>query len=142
MQVENYQKQLAAVREEMKKATGSRAALMKEEAMLKQAISEQNIIIRQQVKEIQAADGTATKFGITLGLMKKAYRELTQEEKNSPFGKQLLDDIKELDEQMKAADASIGNFHRNVGNYPTTMGQLGDSFETAFADFKSGNIQG
>src|SRR5690606_19604680 len=31
---------------------------------------------------------------------------------------------------------------RNVGNYPTTMGQLGDSFETAFADFKSGNIQG
>lgn len=126
----------------MKKATGSRAALMKEEAMLKQAISEQNIIIRQQVKEIQAADGTATKFGITLGLMKKAYRELTQEEKNSPFGKQLLDDIKELDEQMKAADASIGNFHRNVGNYPTTMGQLGDSFETAFADFKSGNIQG
>lgn len=126
----------------MKKRTGSSAGLAKQEAILKQAISDQNIIIRQQIKEIQAADGTSTKFAVTLGLMKKAYRELTQEEKTSDFGKQLLKDINELDEQVKKADASIGNFQRNVGNYPKSFGVVGDSINIAFSEITNGNVTG
>lgn len=100
--------------------------LRQREAELKQGISENNITIRQQIKELQAADGSMKKTSVTLGLMKQAYRELNEAEKNSEFGQTLLAQIQEIDTSMKGADASIGNFFRNVGNYKNTFSEAFD----------------
>ncbi|MDM1073690.1 hypothetical protein HX001_14465 [Empedobacter brevis] len=139
---ERLKNELELVRAEMKKATGSKAQFIKQEFELKQAISDNNIIIRQQVKELQAADGSSTKFSVTLGLMKKAYRELNQAEKESDFGVNLMNEIHELDIQMKNADASIGNFHRNVGNYSPDFVESFGNMRNAWSDLFSGNILG
>ena len=49
--------------------------------------------------------------------MRIAYRELTEEERNSPFGKELLTSINQADAKIKELDATIGNHQRNVGDY-------------------------
>ena len=49
--------------------------------------------------------------------MRIAYRELTEEERNSPFGKELLASIQQADTKIKELDTTIGNHQRNVGNY-------------------------
>lgn len=117
-------------------------SLKKEEALLKSETSDLNILIRNQAKEIKAAKGSMTEMNQTLGLMRKLYRDLSEEERNSDFGKNLQSQIQVIDKTLKELDASIGNFQRNVGNYPTTFNAVGESFQTAFADFKAGNIQG
>lgn len=53
----------------------------------------------------------------SLSRMRIAYRELTEEERNSPFGKELLASIQQADAKIKELDATIGNHQRNVGNY-------------------------
>ena len=53
----------------------------------------------------------------SLSRMRIAYRELTEEERNSPFGKELLTSINQADAKIKELDATIGNHQRNVGDY-------------------------
>lgn len=53
----------------------------------------------------------------SLSRMRIAYRELTEEERNSPFGKELLASIQQADTKIKELDTTIGNHQRNVGNY-------------------------
>lgn len=95
----------------------------------KQAVSELNIIIRQQVKEEQAAEGSMKQLGVQLGLMRAAYRDLTETEKDSPFGKQLLASIQQADDAIKGMDATIGNYQRNVGNYASGWNGLNMSIQ-------------
>jgi hypothetical protein len=53
------------------------------------------------------------------------FRQLTDEQKAAlPQLKTFIDG---LDSSLKQADASIGNFQRNVGNYPGLMAQMGQS---------------
>ena len=139
---ERLKNELEFVRSEMKKATGSKIEFIKEEFKLKQAISDNNIIIRQQVKELQAAEGSSTRFSIKLGLMKKAYRELNQEDKLSEFGINFKAEIDDFDAQMKRADASIGNFHRNVGNYSSGFVDSFGNMRNAWVNLFSGDITG
>lgn len=83
----------------------------------KQSVSELGITLRQQIKLEQTAEGSMKQLSIQLGLMRQAYRELTEVEKNSPFGQELLASIQQADQAIKGMDASIGNYQRNVGNY-------------------------
>lgn len=96
--------------------------------VLKQQISDTNIELKAQTKEFLAADGSMDKLNQTLGLMRNLWRAMTDEEKNSPLGENLLKQIKELDKSLKQADGQIGNFQRNVGNYA-------EGFKTAFSEF-------
>ena len=50
--------------------------------------------------------------------LKNKYAGLSAEQRNSESGKALLKQMQDLDVQVKANDASMGNFQRNVGNYP------------------------
>ena len=66
-----------------------------------------------------------------LAVMKNAYSQMSKAERESASGKEFLKKLQELDAQVKANDASLGNFQRNVGNYPkvfdltnTSIGKL------------------
>lgn len=64
-----------------------------------------------------AADTSINALSQSLSRMRMTYRELTEQERNSPFGKELLSSIQQADAKIKELDASIGNHQRNVGNY-------------------------
>lgn len=65
----------------------------------------------------------------SLSRMKIAYRELTEEERNSPFGKELLASIQQADAKIKELDAIIGNHQRNVDNYSKQWNGLSMSIQ-------------
>lgn len=65
----------------------------------------------------------------SLQRMRITYRELTEEERNSPFGKELLSSIQQADTKIKQLDATIGNHQRNVGNYASGWNGLSVSIQ-------------
>ena len=94
-----------------------------------------------------------------LAVMKNAYSQMSKAERESASGQEFLKKLQELDAQVKANDASLGNFQRNVGNYPkvfdltnTSIGKLvaglqgmggqaqttGQFFSGAFAQMTTG----
>lgn len=98
------------------------ADLIKQEREKKQLISELQIVMKNQEKLMQSENGTMRQQSLILGQLRMLYRNLTDEQKAAlPQLKTLIDG---LDGSLKQADASIGNFQRNVGNYPGLMGQV------------------
>ena len=73
--------------------------------------------LRNDIKLAQAADGSMNELNQSLGRMRMAYRAMTEEQRNSDFGKELLASIQKADAKIKELDATIGNHQRNVGNY-------------------------
>lgn len=65
----------------------------------------------------------------SLGRMRAAYRALTESERTSPFGKELLVSIQQADTKIKELDATIGNHQRNVGNYASGWNGLSMSIQ-------------
>ena len=132
--------QLGLLRREAKQLQGdlNKAADPAEYLKLNRAL-EQN---RANQKEITAAireNTKATKEAATfqvgsyraldreLANLRKSYKELGQAEREGVAGKDTLKRIQVLDTQMKQLDATMGQFQRNVGNYPG--GDFGASFK-------------
>lgn len=83
----------------------------------KTALSEVRQTLNNNVKLDNAAATSMNGLSQSLSRMRIAYRELTEEERNSPMGKELLTSINQADAKIKELDSTIGNHQRNVGNY-------------------------
>lgn len=83
----------------------------------KTALSEVRQTLNNNVKLDNAAATSMNELSQSLSRMRIAYRELTEEERNSPIGKELLASINQADAKIKELDATIGNHQRNVGDY-------------------------
>lgn len=83
----------------------------------KTALSEVRQALNNNVKLDNVAATSMNGLSQSLSRMRIAYRELTEEERNSPFGKELLASIQQADTKIKELDTTIGNHQRNVGNY-------------------------
>lgn len=88
---------------------------------LKLQTSELSSVLKTQQKEQMALTGSMDEMSQRLNLMKNAYRSLSEEQRNSATGKEMLGQIQILDNQVKELDATIGNHQRNVGNYSSTL---------------------
>lgn len=85
--------------------------------------------LSNNVKLDNAAVTSMNELSQSLSRMRIAYRELTEEERKSPFGKELLTSINRADAEIKGLDATIGNHARNVGNYKAKWDGLGMSIQ-------------
>lgn len=83
----------------------------------KEALAEIRQTLNNNVKLDNVASTSMKGLSQSLSRMRIAYRELTEEERNSPFGKELLTSINQADAKIKELDTTIGNHQRNVGNY-------------------------
>lgn len=95
----------------------------------KAALAEVRQTLMNNVRLDNAAATSMNGLSQSLSRMRIAYRELTEEERNSPFGKELLASIQQADAKIKELDATIGNHQRNVGNYASTFNGLGMSVQ-------------
>ena len=87
------------------------------ERELKQTKADLTTHLKNEEREMQSVDGSYKNLSQRLELMKKAYKDLTDEERNSPIGKQMESSIQNLDAHLKDVAADMGEFQRNVGNY-------------------------
>lgn len=60
---------------------------------------------------------------------------MSQAELNSANGKELIKKYNETNNQLKAIDASMGNYQRNVGNYASALQGLGGSIGNVVGQF-------
>ena len=86
------------------------------------------IVIAASDKQSQYTD-SLNGMSMQLAELKKQYRSLSEGLREGSAGKELLGQITQLDEKLKSAEASMGEFHRNVGNY---QGSLEDFTKTIF----------
>lgn len=98
------------------------AELIKQERELKQGKSELQIVMKNQEKIMQSENGSMKQQSLILGQLRMLWRNLTDEQKAAL--PQLKTAIDGLDGSLKQADADIGNFQRNVGNYPQLLQQV------------------
>ena len=95
----------------------------------KQVASTLTSTIKMQTKEEQASVGSMNQLSAQLDLLRRSYRALTEEQKNSPMGQSFLSAIEQADSAIKGLDGSIGNYQRNVGNYASGWNGLNFSIQ-------------
>ena len=95
----------------------------------KTALSELRQSLNNSFKLDNAAATSMNALSQSLARMRMTYRELTEEERNSPFGKELLSSIQQADAKIKQLDATIGNHQRNMGNYASGWNGLNTSIQ-------------
>lgn len=94
-----------------------RALLIEQERTLKAAKQDLTKTMSIEEKMNQAAVNSYEHKSQTLEFMKRAYKQLNDEERNSDAGKALIDEIQALDSHLKDLAQSQGEHQRNVGNY-------------------------
>lgn len=78
--------------------------------------------IKEQEKFMRAENEEYKRTNSVVGLLSQTYRKMSKEQRAA--NQDLAKDINTLRDSLKAADASIGNFQRNVGNYPQMLRQI------------------
>lgn len=137
--VKQANKELKAEQRALNEELRTNGTLTHEQAVRLKEISAEMAKNNSDLKELTAAEkmytaqlNTATqndrKFGDSLvelsaqlAQLKQEYRGLTAAQRESAEGKAMLDNIKNLDKTLKDADASMGDFQRNVGNYQSAL---------------------
>lgn len=63
-----------------------------------------------------------------LSKLSAQYKDLSRADLEGAFGNELKQKINGINTELKGLDAGLGNFQRNVGNYPTLIGGIGAAF--------------
>lgn len=121
----------ASMKKELKAGTGDWAELSKKIAENDKAIKllsgDQKTLtgqIQSQQEVLTQTTGSYDELNATLQQSIKEYKSLSAAQRESASGKALLKQIGETDAQLKKLDYSMGEFHRNVGNYPSALQPL------------------
>lgn len=101
-----------------------RTDLLEAERSTKAAMQETQTVLKNQEKLAMDASGSYTELSHQLELMKKAYKQLNEEEKAGEQGQTLNKQIQALDAHLKDLAADMGEFQRNVGNYAIANGSM------------------
>lgn len=77
--------------------------------------------IQNNLRTEQEQNGSLKQLRAQLSNANKAYDELSRAERNSAKGKEMVQHIKQITDELKAAEAETERYQRNVGNYYNSM---------------------
>lgn len=106
----------------------------------KAALSEVRQSLSNMAKLDISASTSMNEMSQSLSRMRIVYRGLSEEERNSPFGKELLNSIQQADAKIKELDFTIGNSQRNVGNYKNGYNGLNMSVQQIVRELPSAKM--
>ena len=142
-QVVGLEQQLESLNAELKETEkGSdeyiklRNAISVTKEELSKARKEQKDFIKS-AEGTKAAEGSYYQLNQQLVDLRKSYKNLSAAERESAKGKQMQMKIQELDKQLKKIDGQVGQFQRNVGNYPKTFALLNRSLMRSIPGFEA-----
>ena len=121
--ISDYQKLIA----EGKDTTGEYAAkviaLTAANRQLAQEKAKLNSLLKAEEKEMISASGSYDEMAQQLEVLKKTYKGLGAEQRESAEGKELLETINQLDTELKHMAEDMGEHQRNVGDYAIAFSQ-------------------
>ena len=91
--------------------------------------------IQNNLRTEQEQNGSLKQLRAQLSNANKAYDELSRAERNGAKGKEMVQHIKQITEELKAAEEETERYQRNVGNYYNSM-------FAALSDVKGMNLLG
>lgn len=108
---------------------------IKAQIKLREVQRERTNVLKAQVKEEQAAEGSIAQLRAKLSAVTLEWAKLSKEEReNTKAGKDIVNSKKQLTEELKKLESATGDHRRNVGNYtealkgiPGPMGSVIDS---------------
>ena len=142
--IKELRNQNEQIRKDLKNGTGDWAA---NQAILKsneQELKSLTVAEKDLAGMISVADQQRRKYSDSfrgqaaqLADLKNQYSSLSKAERESAGGQEMLKHLTELDAQVKANDKSMGNFQRNVGNYPAAFDLSGTALGRFVTQIKS-----
>lgn len=98
-------------------------------------MSESNAVIKQRQSDIRTLDkelqnnikqenalsGSYIELSAQMSILKNRYKELSAEQRKGQEGDILIKQINSLNDELKEADAAVGVFSRDVGNYQNAI---------------------
>ena len=123
------EKALSMGRVSVEQFTAKQAELIAQHRSLTQEKRTLTQLMTAEEKAAQSQEGSYAHMSQQLELLKKAYKDLSEEGRDSDFGKELEATIQNLDAHLKDMAADIGEFQRNVGNYAVANGDLKKKYE-------------
>lgn len=84
-------------------------------------------ILTNETKIIISSSDSYQEQALQLERLRMVYRLLSADVANSKLGVELQKNISALDAQVKNTDKTLGQFHRNVGNYTSAWNGLGNA---------------
>ena len=98
---------------------------LNETLMLKRMqLVENNKEIRESIKANRMKEGSIDQLNAKLVQMKRAYTELAQAERDAAKGQQMLVHIQATRTEVGKLEATMGMYHKNVGNYTNATLQM------------------
>lgn len=79
--------------------------------------NERSKVIQNEIKQQNQQKDSLNQMGAHMSALKKQYRDLSAEQRNSQFGKDMLAEIAALNQELKDAEQAYGVYTRDVGNY-------------------------
>lgn len=135
----DFKKAIQEVNKEIAKTNDPKALEKLENTLieLKARQAEVNKEVRESVKErqreitaVDKASGEYDKLSKQLNEARKRYKDLAAAgQESTQEARDLLKQITALDGKLKDIDGSVGQFHRNVGNYPSALQGVVTSFD-------------
>lgn len=108
--------------------------LAENEAKLKTLKAEQSALsgqVAQSTAKNREFGSSLKEQSALLNDLRNRYQSLSEAQRNSAGGKEMLKQIQDLDAKMKSADGSIGLFQRNVGDYANQVAKISGLFGSA-----------
>lgn len=123
------EKALSMGRMSMAQYQAKQAELIAQHRSLTQEKRTLTQLMTAEEKAAQSQEGSYAHMSQQLELLKKAYKDLNEDSRDSEFGKELEAAIQNLDVHLKDMAADMGEFQRNVGNYAVANGNLKKKYE-------------
>lgn len=95
--------------------------LLSAEIALKQSKQGVRQALVNEEKLTRSLEGSYDEMSHSLEMMRRAYKQMDDVERDSINGKILVEEIQKADKQLKAISASMGEYQRNVGNYASAL---------------------
>ena len=120
-------------REQMNSAKVSSDEFNEAQANLNNTLAQIKNVLSLGTKEFQEANGSYNSLVRTMSQLTQAWRATGDEAERAKLGEKIL----EINTQLKALDASRGNFQRNVGNYESAFNGLSTSMSQVIRELPS-----
>lgn len=115
--LKEYKKHIEELRGELLVLEKGSEDYVKIEEEITRETQKLNEVLKVGKKEVTAVQGSYNALNKELVEARKAYKALSEQERESASGKEMLAHINDLDKQLKNLDASMGQNFRNVGDY-------------------------
>jgi hypothetical protein len=142
-QVVGLEQELSNLNKELKGADVGSDAYIKLRSEIEFTKNELSKAKKEQKDFIKSAEATKQAEGSYYQLnqqlvdLRKAYKNLSAAERESAKGMEMQSSIAALDKQLKDIDGNIGQFQRNVGNYPKTFALINRSLMRSIPGFEA-----